>query len=224
MREECWFADQPLLLTGVFTGSADLRCDHLERAQWGPARCAVTKVLMQERVRNITVEAADTQLTLPQRYLQPAFQSGCWLSGASLHMWTHREYRARSDTGTQTRAVNTLKWYNTIRSVFRWYYKRSYCLVDDSFDSSLHICRIVHIDHPHIWLSYGLGVRVLWCHLQSETLRFGKNDTGIHRNTGMCGCSRDSKQSCIVSEADPDLSDVGLFLEELWIQSVLRGF
>lgn len=65
MREECWFADQPLLLAGVFTGSADLSSDHLERAQWGPARCAVTKVLMQERERNVTVEAADTQLTLP---------------------------------------------------------------------------------------------------------------------------------------------------------------
>lgn len=58
---------------------------------------------------------------------------------------------------------------NAILSLFRWYYKSSYCLVDDSFDSSLHICRIVHIDRPHIWLSYGLGIRVLWCHLQSET-------------------------------------------------------
>lgn len=70
MREECRFADQPLLLAGVFTGSADLSCDQLERAQWGPVCCAVTKVLMQERKRNvreknITVEAADMQLTLP---------------------------------------------------------------------------------------------------------------------------------------------------------------
>lgn len=76
MREECWFADQPLLLAGVFTGSADLSCDHLERAQRGPDRCAVTKVLMQERERNVTIEAADTQLTLSQRFFQPAFQSG----------------------------------------------------------------------------------------------------------------------------------------------------
>lgn len=178
MREECWFADQPLLLAGVFTGSVDLSCDHLERAQWGPVRCAVTKVLMQERERNVTVEAANTQLTLHNDSSNLLFNQDI---DSLEHPFTGELVgNIGLDLKQRHRLELQTPWNdNAILSLFRCYYKSSYCLVDDSFDSSLHICRIVHIDHPHIWLSYGLGIRVLWCHLQSEKLWFSKK---WHRN------------------------------------------
>lgn len=37
--------------------------------------------------------------------------------------------------------------------------------MDDSIESSLYICGIVHIYCPYIWFSYGLSIRVLGCHL-----------------------------------------------------------
>lgn len=55
---------------------------------------------------------------------------------------------------------------NKLLRCFSSYCDRTHCLVDDRFDRSLHICGVVHVYHPHIRLSYGLGIRVLWCHLQ----------------------------------------------------------
>lgn len=44
----------------------------------------------------------------------------------------------------------------------------TYCLIEDSIESSLHFHGVVHIYRPYIRLSDGLSVRVLWCHLQRQ--------------------------------------------------------
>lgn len=64
VREERRFTDQTLLLAGGFTGSVGGGSDHLERAQWRPARCVGTKVLRggrkRERAeRNAAVDTAE---------------------------------------------------------------------------------------------------------------------------------------------------------------------
>lgn len=114
---------------------------------------------------NAAVDTAER--TRSWRFSQPVFQPGHWLSGASPHRWTHREHRARSGTETRWRMKRTCG----ILRLCRWFHEHTHSLVDDTFDSSLHICGIVHINHPHIRLSYGLGVRVLWCHLHRESFQ-----------------------------------------------------
>lgn len=45
MWEKCRFTDEPLLLASPVAGSVDLCLHNLERAQWGPARCAGAEIL-----------------------------------------------------------------------------------------------------------------------------------------------------------------------------------
>ena len=44
-------------------------------------------------------------------------------------------------------------------------FEGTYSLVEDSSESSLHLCGVVHIYHPDVGLSYGCSIRMLGCHL-----------------------------------------------------------